>query len=118
CPAGQWQNEAGQSSCKSCSEMRIYYGYGADYTKKTTSELKWNTVYTCGNDLFGDPSKGDSKYCAEDTHMSGTKYRMNSSIGIREGNTFQLVCKPTTGEKCIYDGSGNSKKCVGKDYTW
>ena len=99
--------------------MRVYYGYYKNYTKKTTSELKWNTVYTCGNDLFGDPSKGQGKYCTKDTHKLVTNYAMDDGIGIGEGTTFQLICMKTTGKKCIYDGTGTVQKiCLDKDYSW
>lgn len=119
CENGTYQANYGGCACNSCSEMRVYYGYATKYTKeKTTSKLKWNTVYTCGNDFFGDPYKGHSKYCAEDTHKKAAKWYMNSGIGIGEGGKFQVVCNKTTGEKCIYDGNGVMKKCVSKNYTW
>ena len=116
CPDGQWQDATGQSSCKPCSAMRVYYGYYRDYTTLSTPKLKWNTLYVCGNDTFGDPYKGQRKYCTENTHKNSKKqYCMNDGIGISEGDKFQIVCQKTTGNKCIADEKGVEKKCVDKD---
>ncbi|MGN0929460.1 MAG: hypothetical protein ACI4N3_02365 [Alphaproteobacteria bacterium] len=118
CPNGTYQPNSGGCSCLSCSEMRVYYGYATKYTNKRTPELKWNTVYTCGNTLFGDPRKGHSKYCTADTHKKGLQWYMDSGIGIGEGSKFQIICEKTTGNKCIYDENGTMKKCLKPNYKW